>query len=102
MTEENRELETVSGGTAPEETAADTPMPAQSEAAAEAAEAPDSAAEPDGLEPADLGSDTIAAEPPTASWALATKLMVTELVIDRKSTRLNSSHSRASRMPSSA
>lgn len=63
MTEENRELETVSGGTAPEETAADTPMPAQPEAAAETAEAPESAAEPDGLEPADLGSDTIAAEP---------------------------------------
>ena len=49
-------------------------------------------------------ADLRAADPTTtfARALLGMALSITSAVIDRKSTRLNSSHSRASRMPSSA
>ena len=42
------------------------------------------------------------AEPVEADWMLGAFLLLRRSMLDRKSTRLNSSHSRASRMPSSA
>ena len=37
-----------------------------------------------------------------SAWEISIKVAIGRLDLDRKSTRLNSSHSRASRMPSSA